>query len=223
MHYMLNGGRDERSVLKSAESIELYKQLEIKKVLFIVYALVEEFWQFSWKKSHSLIRITDMELRSLTIYDTDEAAITEALAWADFIYFPGGSQKSLLRRMQEFGTSEHLATALSTGSVKLLGGGSAGAMVMGSWCIVGRRSVKDVMPGLGYFSGYVIDSHFSERNRLPRLQAVLEDLTDARGMGIDEDTAIVFNNKFKIENVCGPGTVTVIDKEIIIYDKNSAF
>jgi hypothetical protein len=55
MHYMLNGGRNERGVLVSPQALALYRQLKIKRVLFIVYALAEDFWQSAWKEAQSLI------------------------------------------------------------------------------------------------------------------------------------------------------------------------
>jgi len=79
---MLNGGRNERGVLVTPEALSLYKQLKIKRVLFIVYALMEDSWQSNWKDAGSLIVIPGMELRSLTTNDTDTATITEALEWA---------------------------------------------------------------------------------------------------------------------------------------------
>ncbi len=221
MRYMLNGGRNERGVLVSPAALALYKELGIQRVLFIVYALAEDFWQYSWKQAGSLIHIPGMELRSLTVHDTDAAAIAAALAWADFIYLPGGSQEVLLKRMQQLGTDQALSSLLTDGNLKMLGGGSAGAMVMGSWCIIGRDSVKDVVPGLNFLRGFVVDSHFSERSRLPRLQAVLQKLPDVTGIGIDEDTFIIINDTGELEAVYGAGTVTVCDNTITIYDQNS--
>lgn len=224
MQYFLNGGRNERGVLSSKESLALYKQLGIKRVLFIVYALVEEYWQDSWSKSQSLITIDGMELRSLTIYNFD-TTIEDAIRWADFVYIPGGSQGTLLRRMHELGTAEILTQIIQEDSLKLLGGGSAGAMAMGAWCIVGHKNVKNVIEGLDYLPGYIIDSHFSERNRLPRLQSVLLDFGDSRviGMGLDEDTAVLLDDNLKITAIYGPGNVTIIDKKVSVYDKDIPF
>jgi cyanophycinase len=223
MHYMLNGGRNERGVLVSPQALALYRQLKIKRVLFIVYALAEDFWQSAWKEAQSLIGIPGMELRALTTYTTDRVEIESALAWADFIYFPGGSQQSLLNRMHTLDTDRALEAVISKGTLRLLGGGSAGAMVMGSWCIVGHKDIKQVVPGLNYLPGYVIDSHFSERNRLQRLQAVMRDLPMIVGMGIDEDTAVVFDERLTIQAIYGPGSVTICDNKITRYDTNSTF
>src|SRR5262249_25542754 len=50
--------------------------------------------------------------------------------------------------------------------------------------------------------GAVIDQHFHNRNRLPRLQGVLKDHPDYLGIGIDESTAIVVHE----------GAATVVGK-----------
>ena len=223
MQYLLNGGRNERGVLVYPEVRQLYERLGIKRVLFVVYALIEEYWQSSWHEASSLISIPGMELKSLTMYDTDSDYIADCLAWADFIYFPGGSQRVLLTRMQQLGTNKLLDTVVHNraGQLKLLGGGSAGAMIMGSKCIVGHSIVKEVVPGLNYLEGYIIDSHFTERDRLGRLQAVLDGERGIKGMGIDEDTAVLFDDGLTPRAIYGPGTVTICDTTITIYDTHN--
>ena len=224
MYYMLNGGRNERGVLVYPEAQALYKTLGIKRVLFIVYALVEEYWQQRWQKAGALITIPGMDMRSLTIYDTDPMVITEALQWADYVYFPGGSQESLLSRMHALGTDVLFESTLAVGSVKLLGGGSAGAMVMGSHCIVGQSEVRQLIAGLDVFPQYVVDSHFSQRDRLPRLQAIIDQNPSLQGLGIDEDTAVVFDAQRVIKAVYGPGSVTECTTNgIKLYDTHTNF
>lgn len=223
MQYFLNGGRDERGVLKSDDSLALYGRLNVKRVLFIVYALVEEAWQQRWQDSGPMVEIPQMELKALTLYDTDPAAIAAALDWADFVYFPGGSQESLLKRIHALSTYELLNQKLASNTLKLLGGGSAGAMVMGGWCIIGHRTVNAVVAGLGYLPDYVIDSHFSERDRLPRLEAVLKDLPGISGLGLDEDTAALLSREGALQAVYGSGTVTVCGNTNKTYDQNHRF
>lgn len=221
MQYLLNGGRNERGVLNYEPVLELYKQLDIKRVLFIVYALVEEDWQSYWKNSGPLFELPGMEMHALTLFDTDPKEIESELQWADYIYFPGGSQAVLLNRMHELGTHDILKKIIASGSLKLLGGGSAGAMVMSTQCIIGHRTVKSVQPGLDYLPGYIIDSHFSERNRLPRLMTTLEQWPQLQGIGLDEDTAALFDEHGTLQNVYGAGTVTICTtNNKTTYDQN---
>jgi cyanophycinase len=221
MQLLLNGGRNERGVLKYDQVLSLYKQLDIKRVLFIVYALVEEDWQKYWKDAGPLFDLPGMEMHGLTLFDTDPKEIEKELRWAEFIYLPGGSQAVLLKRIHELGTHDLLQKIIASGSLKLLGGGSAGAMVMSSQCIIGHQEVKSVEPGLNYLPGYIIDSHFSERERLPRLLETLQDWPELQGIGIDEDTAALFDEKGTLQRVYGPGTVTICTaNNKTIYDQD---
>src|SRR5262249_30681249 len=57
--------------------------------------------------------------------------------------------------------------------------------------IQGGTSVADVGQGLGLLPGVVVDTHFAQRGRLPRLQGVVAKHPACMGLGIDEGTAVV--------------------------------
>jgi cyanophycinase len=73
----------------------------------------------------------------------------------------------------------------------VVGGTSAGAAVMSEVMIRGGNRVAEVGTGFGLLPGVVVDQHFSQRDRLPRLQGVLTKYPDLLGLGIDEETAVV--------------------------------
>lgn len=224
MQYFLNGGRNERGIVKSRAALKLYQSLAIHKILIIPYAIMEDFWQQLWRDEQDLFGMPDFEVKALTALDTDIDYITKLINWADFIYLPGGAQKTLLRRMDQLGTNEILRRRLEKNDLKLLGGGSAGAMVMGDKCIVGRSEVEVVTEGLGLLPGFVIDSHFSQRNREPRLLQVLEQNSGLTGLGLDEDTGLVLDENLALQTVIGTGTVNVYSKtEKETYDSDSSF
>jgi len=60
--------------------------------------------------------------------------------------------------------------------------------------------------------GFLIDTHFKERNRHGRLLAFIEKSGATTGLGIDEETAICINNKEFL--VLGKGTVKIINNQI---------
>ena len=224
MQYLLNGGRDERGLLRSSKSLNIYSDLGIKRLLMIPLAIVEEYWQEVWHGNENLFGIPNIETKTLTELDTDRQAILERINWADFIYFPGGAQKTLLRRLKEMDLIDVLQAAVTNNPLKLLGGGSAGAMVMGSRCIIGRNSIESIVDGLAFLPNCVIDSHFSNRNREPRLLQVLGREDNVRGLGIDENTAVLLSDEFIIQDVYGTGTVSVYIKDKkTVYDSNSQF
>jgi cyanophycinase len=72
------------------------------------------------------------------------------------------------------------------------------------------KEAVDTDIGLGLLSQAVVDQHFSERRRLPRLLSTLAMRPDLLGVGIDEDTALVIERGEGIE-VIGQGTVTLVD------------
>jgi cyanophycinase len=64
-------------------------------------------------------------------------------------------------------------------------------------------------PGLGLLAGVLIDMHFGERGRLPRLLSAVALEPDHIGIGIDENTAVlVEGDRFE---VLGTGVATVLD------------
>src|SRR5262249_61587746 len=73
-------------------------------------------------------------------------------------------------------------------------------------------------PGLGVFPRLIIDQHFSQRKRLGRLLTAVAIEPSKLGVGIDEDTAIVYSpsrrsaagGSGEIE-VIGSGQVFVVD------------
>jgi cyanophycinase len=73
-----------------------------------------------------------------------------------------------------------------------------------------RPDMARLATGLGFLRGVVIDQHFSERGRLPRLFSALAQQPTLLGLGIDEDTALVVSPFHSIE-VVGSGAVTVLD------------
>jgi cyanophycinase len=140
---------------------------------------------------------------------------------------PDGSDTPMLAAMRK---------RLDKGAV--IGGTSAGAAVMGEHMIacgspdialIGpvSRDVKDCdgkeeeqgkVPlvlgrGLGFLPGIVFDQHFSQRARLTRLIRAVAcvEAESVTGIGVDEDTAFVFDIGHETGFPVGRGTITVID------------
>ncbi|GAA1804343.1 cyanophycinase [Actinomadura chokoriensis] len=153
------------------------------------------------------------ELRLLGRAAADDAATLRALDAATGVLFSGGDQ-SRIRTLVGSKTNELLKRRLDQEGL-VIAGTSAGATAMGHWMILGGHghevaasSVK-VGPGLGLLDNVLIDMHFNERGRLPRLMSGIALDTRLLGVGIDEDTAIVVGDgQFQ---VVGTGVVTVVD------------
>jgi len=65
--------------------------------------------------------------------------------------------------------------------------------VMSGVMIAGGRTKADVGQGFDFIKGAVIDQHFLKRNRMDRLIGVLASHPNLVGLGIDEETALVFD------------------------------
>jgi cyanophycinase len=76
----------------------------------------------------------------------------------------------------------------------VIGGTSAGASAMSRLMIVGGNPHAQVGAGFGLLPEVVIDQHFHNRNRLPRLLGILAQHPQYLGLGIDEETAVVVHS-----------------------------
>jgi cyanophycinase len=155
-------------------------------------------------------QVTELRLRGRADADSGETAAL--LAGATGVFISGGDQ-SRLRSLVGSRTSQVLRERLADGLV--VAGTSAGATAMGATMIL-RGSGPEVSaaavrtgPGLGLVSRALIDMHFGERGRLPRLLSAVARDTGQLGVGIDENTAILAGDAgFE---VLGTGVATVVD------------
>jgi len=100
----------------------------------------------------------------------------------------------------------------------LIAGTSSGASVMAEVMLASGESQSSprtgdsfrLAPGLGLISGVIIDQHFAERGRMGRLLGAVALNPRLLGIGIDEDTALVFRGHEEA-GVVGSGAVYFID------------
>jgi cyanophycinase len=145
----------------------------------------------------------------------DSPETVAALNGATGVFFSGGDQ-TRLQTLVGSAFNEQLGARLA-GDGLVVAGTSAGATALGQTMILGGNGY-DVSagtvrtgPGLGLMPRMLIDMHFGERGRLPRLLSAVT-LDPARlGVGIDENTAIcVHGDTFE---VLGSGVVSVVDAQ----------
>jgi cyanophycinase len=139
----------------------------------------------------------------------------EELRKATGVFFTGGDQA---RIMDVLADRELLAAVRRRHAEGVVfGGTSAGAAVMSLRMITGDGdfSVLDgdqvgVREGLGLVPGVIVDQHFVKRQRENRLFGLVLKHPEERGVGIDEDTALLVTNGRKAE-VVGKGPVLLVD------------
>jgi cyanophycinase len=151
-----------------------------------------------------------VEVVPVSVDDPDAA---QKFADAGGLFISGGNQSRFM----------DLVTAELRESIRALwmrggvvAGTSAGASVLGAVMLAHGagdespdRDDVDLREALGLVGGTIIDQHFAERGRIGRLVAALAQRGDLRGLGIDEDTALVIEPERML--VIGSGSVYLLD------------
>lgn len=137
-----------------------------------------------------------------------------AIRNATGIFVTGGDQVRLMDALRAADCVEPIRAAVRNGAV--YAGTSAGASAVSGRMIARstRKKGADIVEydeGLGLVPDAIIDQHFGQRRRLSRLI----NATNAHlmtGIGIDENTAIVWNRDGLV-TVEGAGEVTIVDPD----------
>lgn len=140
-----------------------------------------------------------------------DEADREAIRNATGIFVTGGDQVRLMEHLRATGCVEPIRDAVRKGAV--YAGTSAGASAASHAMIAGNEDGSiAIHEGLGLVPNAIIDQHFGERQRLGRLVDAVR-AKQLVGVGIDENTAIVWNGSSGEVKVEGVGTVTIVDRE----------
>jgi cyanophycinase len=133
---------------------------------------------------------------------------------ASGIFLCGGNQMRLTALMA--GTSLLAAIRRAYQNGCTVAGTSAGAaalsavmMAYGQSGQAPRHGIVQLAPGLGLIDEVIFDQHFNQRNRLGRLIYVVTTTPSLLGIGVDENTAALFNEGQVI--AIGAGGVTIVD------------
>lgn len=165
------------------------------------------FPQVSWERyDAALADLGVAERVYLAVHSPADAADpqwVQALREVDGVLMGGGNQ----RRLVETVGGTPVARALHEGHMQgrlCIAGSSAGAAALSQHMLVGR----EVGTGLGLLPGAIVDQHFTERRRLPRLAAAVTARPGLLGIGVDEDTALIVHAQgFE---VVGRASVTLV-------------
>ena len=142
----------------------------------------------------------------LTRAEAEDSAQVHRLDGMTGIWFTGGDQVPLARILRGTPVLAAMRQRLAAGAV--IGGTSAGAAVMSDSMLTGNqrrpdslgyygdefpeiaRGAIEVVPGLGFLPGTIVDQHFIRRERANRLLAAVLERPSLIGVGIDEGTAV---------------------------------
>lgn len=160
-------------------------------------------------------------------FAAESASTAKRLDGITGIWFSGGDQIRLTRILLGTPVLATMRARYAAGAV--LGGTSAGAAIMTDSMLTGNqrapgdtlgyygdeypdvaRGVIEVVPGLGFLPGAIVDQHFLRRERHNRLFAVVLERPTLVGVGIDEGTAVEVGPDGRWQ-VWGRSAVTVYD------------
>jgi cyanophycinase len=141
---------------------------------------------------------------------------------AKVVFFTGGDQLKITSRLGDSPIYNRLCEIyIEEGGT--IAGTSAGASMMCETMLVrgdqeqsARLGASLVMaPGLGFVKSAIIDQHFAQRGRIGRLLGAVAHNARVLGIGIDENTAAVFEDKHF--DVIGENAVYVVDGSSASY------
>jgi len=136
--------------------------------------------------------ITLLHARSVDEANSD--AFVAPLKQATGVWLMSGKQTRLTAAYLGTKLLAELHAHLDRGGV--IGGTSAGAAVMTDVMLSGGTLAEPgLYEGFGFLKNAIVDQHFSERRREPRLLAALEKHSGRVGIGIDEGTALVVRGR----------------------------
>lgn len=145
----------------------------------------------------------------------NSAAFIKPLPNATGVWIEGGRHWRLTDAYLGTRTLQEMFKVLDRGGV--IGGGSAGATVQGSYMVRGSSNPDDntimMAPGhevgFGFFTNVTIDQHVDVRKRENDLAAVIKVHPELLGLGLDQSTSITVHGDLLTVN--GPKRVAVWD------------
>lgn len=157
----------------------------------------------------------DTEGKAAPLDEATRTDVLDRLARATGVFFTGGDQARIMDVLADPVLLGAVAARHAAGVV--FGGTSAGAAVMsrrmitgdGDFTVIDGEKVG-VRPGLGLLDGVIVDQHFVKRQRENRLFGLVLKHPEERGVGIDEDTALLVTSGREAE-VVGKGPVVLVD------------
>jgi cyanophycinase len=149
--------------------------------------------------------------------ETKLPAHHETIEGAELIFFTGGDQERLVRILGNTPLLSAIRERHARGVT--LAGTSAGASAMGHPMIFDGNGTKGFQKrhvasadGFGVLDGLIIDTHFMERGRIPRLSQAVAAHPDGLGIGLGEDTGGVVTPDGRMR-IIGNRVVAIIGGE----------
>lgn len=172
--FQLAGGKAARIVLIPTGSEEVHRPEFMERFLA------------PWKQyaPESLVILHTEDRRT-----ADKLEFVRPLQQATGVWIGGGIQTRLTGRYLHTRVEDELRALRSRGGI--LAGTSAGAAIMTRAMIADGMKRPVMAEGFDFFRGAIVDQHFSQRFRMPRLSTAVRMNPHRFGVGIDEETGLL--------------------------------
>jgi len=154
--------------------------------------------------------------------ECDRPEYIEAIKQAHLVFFSGGDQVKLVETLKGSALLETITSLYHSNKI-IVAGTSAGAaaasenmLYNGDYLGFIKGEVKHAS-GFGFVNDMIVDTHFLNRERIPRLLQMLALGVEKKAIGLDEDTAIFVDINQNFE-VVGSGMVTLLNSEEMTYN-----
>lgn len=141
----------------------------------------------------------------------------ERLQNTDAVMFTGGDQSRITKVFAGTQALKILQERYWQEEKFLISGTSAGAMALAEVMILGAaeqnvlvKGAVELGHGLGFLTNVLIDTHFVNRRRIPRMIESLAAHPNLIGVGLGEDTAVLIKDGNCLETI-GSGLVVLFD------------
>ncbi|MEK7358590.1 MAG: cyanophycinase [Bdellovibrionota bacterium] len=215
------GGREDKE-----DQMEILGEVarRIGKGTLVIASLASQLPRELWTDYRRIFKCLGVKtIKHLHVETHEEARRqknADILQGAAGVFFTGGDQLKITTRIGGTPVFDRVLEIFSGGGV--IAGTSAGAAAMGETMLVGSESQEShkvgnwlMAPGLGLLKETIIDQHFAQRGRIGRLLGAVSLNPGILGIGIDEDTAIMVQDRKA--HVIGVNAVYVIDGRDVSY------
>jgi cyanophycinase len=194
------------------------------KVLVATFASEEPEEQ--WKEYSRIFRSLGVkkveQLDARHREDLVDEDLVRRLDGVSLVFFAGGDQMKITSKFGGTPICSRMRELYKNGVT--IAGTSSGASVMSDVMLVAGEADESqevdgtlrLAPGLGLLPGIIIDQHFAQRGRMGRLIAAVAHNPRCLGIGIDEDTCVIFEGDRKLQ-ILGSGAVYIVDGQSLTF------
>lgn len=162
-------------------------------------------YQKSFQSSQNMLVRGGIAEARIQIASEDPDTLADQIAECKAVWFSGGQQSRLATALLNTPAEAAIYKLLQQGGT--IGGTSAGAAIMSRVMIQSGNPTPVIAAGLNLLPSAIVDQHFQQRKRQPRLRYAISEHPDRFGIGIDEHTAVIVTGRSM--GVVGSGSVSV--------------